>query len=106
MQSDPSERRHATRYQLEVPIIFDGHEGWTRDASSRGVYFLAVPPFETGDIVDLKFTLAHASVLGPLHLQLRGRVIRVEMLGDLKGVAAEIDSWEVLDDMPDASPKS
>ena len=80
---------------------YDGHEGRTKDFSSRGVYFLTVAPLETGDSVDMKVTLSHASVTGPLHLQMRVRIIRVEPLDNLCGVAAEIDSWEVLDEAPE-----
>lgn len=82
---------------MDVPVRVGGHEGRTRDLSSRGVYFLAAVLLEVGAVVELDVTLTYASALGPLHLHLRGRIIRVEELNRLRGLAAVIDTWEITD---------
>lgn len=82
---------------MDVPVRFGANEGRTRDLSSRGLYFLADVNLDVGTEIEIDVTLPHASPLGPLHLHLRGRIVRVDELDTIKGMAAVIETWEIAD---------
>lgn len=104
-----SERRHFRRYDLSLPLMVrradTGHaaEGFTRDISSRGIYFLISSEFPSGCRIDLTVSLARtgAGGLGSF-VAARGRVVRVDRRsknGDTVqtvGVAAVIESYDII----------
>ncbi len=104
-----SERRHFRRYDLSLPLMVrradtgQASEGFTRDISSRGIYFLIPSEFPSGCRIDLTVSLARAGVgeLGSF-VAARGRVIRVDRRtknGDAPqtmGVAAVIESYDII----------
>lgn len=91
------ERRQARRYPMEVPMRVGSDEGWTRDLSSRGVYFIATTRMEPGSMVEMDVTLTNACAQGPVTLHMRGRIIRVDELEESLGLAAVIETWDITD---------
>ncbi len=96
------EQRQFIRYPLRVPIIFNWRDAWgrsrqgagfTRDISTAGVFVLCSDPPPTGADLSLEALLPPLETPGTPGLQLRakGRVLRVELEGDVAGFAASSD---------------
>ena len=86
-----SERRETKRHQIEVPVHFGSGTGTSRDISFTGIYFTTKEVLEAGESLKLNFELDYAIPGISLQLDCKGRVVRVEKLGNIFGVAAKID---------------
>ena len=90
------QKRSAPRYRLEVPVVLDEGTGVTRDISSSGIYLKTRELLVPGDCVRFSFVLEFVVPDGPLHFNCKGRVLRVEKIGDEYGVASTIDEMNSL----------
>jgi hypothetical protein len=88
-------RRRAKRYPMDVPVRLGEHEGRAQDLSTRGIYFTSTDDLRLGSVVEIHLTLPNGIPTGPLHLHLFARVLRLDELGDHRGVACEIESWAI-----------
>jgi len=79
------ERRRAPRYRIDAEIAVDDGTGRTIDLSSNSVYFEAARPLTPGDEVVLVFPFEHS---GGACVRCTARVVRVDVRGDLFGIAA------------------
>ena len=92
---DTQNRRRSRRYAMDVPVRLAGdQEGLTRDVSTRGLYFLSPVHLAPGAEIEMDLSLPSAKP-GPLSIRLRARIVRLDDLGDAKGLAAEIEEWEI-----------
>jgi hypothetical protein len=91
---DAQNRRKSRRYSMDVPIRLGDQEGSTRDVSTRGLYFVAPVDMSLGAPIEMDLSLPSART-GPLSIRLRARIVRLDDLGDSKGLAAEIEEWEI-----------
>jgi hypothetical protein len=96
MAGPDSNRRGARRYPLDVDARVGDVQARTRDMSSRGLYLVMPRKLEVGSSLDVDLDLPEGAPSGPVHLQLRVRVVRVEELTEGTGVAAEIEVWNVV----------
>ena len=80
------ERRRAPRYRLDTAIAVDGGTGRTIDLSANSVYFESTLHLKPGDEVALVFPFEHAAPQASV--KCKARVVRVEVRGDLFGIAA------------------
>ena len=88
--AERKEERVATELTLRLE---SGAEGRVRNVSATGIYFLTDAPLTEGQT--LKFTLEFRDFpSGPLQVNCRARVLRVERQGSGNGVAASISSFE------------
>jgi hypothetical protein len=79
------ERRRATRYKFAGAVqLKNGSMGRIRDMSTCGLFFEAERPHAAGETI--RFTVA----LDGSTLQCEGRIVRVEQLEDLFGMAVEL----------------
>jgi hypothetical protein len=88
-------RRRAKRYPMDVPVRLGEHEGRAQDLSTRGIYFTSPHELKLGSIIEIHLTLPNGIPTGPLDLHLFARVLRLDDLGDLRGIACEIESWAI-----------
>ena len=80
------ERRRTPRYRIDTAIAVDEGTARTVDLSSNSVYFESARAMSPGDEVSLVFPFEHA---GPhASVKCKARVIRVDVRGDLFGIAA------------------
>jgi hypothetical protein len=91
---DTQNRRKSRRYSMDVPVRLGDQEGQTRDVSTRGLYFTAPVELTLGAPIEMDLSLPSARP-GPLSIRLRARIVRLDDLGDNKGLAAEIETWEI-----------
>jgi hypothetical protein len=87
-------RRKSRRYSMEVPVRLGDQEGQTLDVSTRGLYFVGPIDMKPGAAIEMDLALPSAQP-GPLSIRLRARIVRMDDLGDSKGMAAEIHEWEI-----------
>jgi hypothetical protein len=87
-------RRKSRRYAMEVPVQVGDQEGQTIDVSTRGLYFVGPIEMKPGAAIEMDLALPSARP-GPLSIRLRARIVRLDDLGDSKGLAAEIHEWEI-----------
>jgi hypothetical protein len=87
-------KRSAKRIRIEVPVHLEPGSGVTRDVSQSGVYFLTDQPFSPGMPVSFILKLDYVFPGEPVHLRCRGKVVRVEEVGDRVGVAASISDFQ------------
>ena len=100
MTASPSaDRRHGSRFPIELPVELAEGTGRTRDLSSSGVYFETQEPFVPGAPLRLIVLLERAAFLvsegataSPLRLECEGYVVRVERREGRLGVAAALSS--------------
>jgi hypothetical protein len=84
--------RKEERFQIELPIRFEGREGIARDVSASGIYFVTDAALEVGQAV--KFMLEFANFPGgPIAVDCVARVVRLEEKGTGRGVGASISSF-------------
>ncbi len=95
MMQHEENRRRARRYTMGVPVRVGDREGHTKDVSSKGLYFVAPNDMSVGSMMQLDLELPSASPAGPLSIRVQARIIRRDVIGDLLGVAAEIESWVI-----------
>src|SRR5262245_25185354 len=93
MENDQN-RRKSRRYAMDVPVRLGDVEGQTRDVSTRGLYFVGPVELKPGAAIEMDLALPSAKP-GPLSIRLRARIVRLDDLGDEKGLAAEIHEWEI-----------
>ena len=86
------ERRESKRHQIQVPVHFGHGVGTSRDISFTGIYFTTDKQLESGKPLKLAFELEYAIPGKSLQLDCQGHVLRVDILGNLFGVAAKIDT--------------
>jgi|SRR6266853_502925 hypothetical protein len=102
------ERRHAVRFNFQLPIIVrwtkgsEAHEVVTvsKDVCSRGIYFFLGERVKIGTSVEILLTLPHEITLaGSLRVRCFGRIQRYELNvahGSNAGVAVSIEKYEFL----------
>jgi hypothetical protein len=82
-------QRSADRFGLALPVTMEGQACACHDISATGVLLEARQAPDVGSIVSLEL---HYDLEGePLHVQSRGRVVRVERHGDSYNVAVRLD---------------
>jgi hypothetical protein len=103
--SDEAERREARRYTMSLPLRVmprdaKDHElnGYTKDVSYRGLYFLADVKFEAGSEIEFVITLPQQITrLGDVNIRCHGKIVRVESAADGRlGIAARIARYEFM----------
>jgi hypothetical protein len=82
------ERRQETRYPLRVPVQLDRGAGVTRDLSLQGAYFETDLPYIPAEPVC--FEIAFDQPNARIQLRCVGQVLRVEHVGERRGVADTI----------------
>jgi hypothetical protein len=95
MNEPATNRRGARRYPLDLRVHVGESEARTQDLSAKGLYLVAEEGMEVGSLVEMELALPDASPDGPLQLRLRARIIRVDDLGERRGLAAEIEAWAI-----------
>src|SRR4030081_600393 len=83
---DGAERREARRFTMSLPMrVFPreakGREldAYTRDVSSRGLYFLTAANFEIGGEIEFVITLPQqVTQSGDVNIRCLGEVVRIE----------------------------
>lgn len=98
------EKRATQRIEVEVPVQLEQGSGVTRDVSLTGIYFVTEEPIEEG--TRIRFTMEFEYVVPgrPLHMDCTAHVLRVEPVGNQRGVAAHIDDSRHLDQFEADSP--
>lgn len=84
--------RKEERFQIELPIRFEGREGVARDVSASGIYFVTDAALEVGQAVKFKLEFANFPG-GPIAVDCVARVVRLEEKGTGRGVGASISSF-------------
>jgi hypothetical protein len=107
------ERRHAERFNFEVPLTVrwteasEPREACTvaQDMSSGGVYFFLPAGIPEGTAVEVEMMLPTQITLGaPMKVPCQGRIQRCEMkAGDTVSMAAAIKKYEFLAGTEDAA---
>jgi hypothetical protein len=87
------ERRKSTRFQVKLSVEFEKGTGVTRDFSSSGVYFETDQSFSLADQLEFFMHLEHSDLGPQTRVRCRGRVVRVEPMGERMGVAVAINSY-------------
>lgn len=90
---ETSNRRSAERIPMQVPVDMGGTPGCTRDISGGGVFFTSDQAPELGGRIRFSLELSHALPERPLKLMCQGQVVRIESLGQQKGIAATIERF-------------
>jgi len=94
-------RREAERFNVQLNVLLPDGSGTTRNASSKGVYFVTDRPMAPGS--PITFTLVfELDETETMHLRCEGEIVRVEETGGRTGVAAKILSSSF--QRPDGSP--
>ncbi len=103
-QHERQERRSATRYVLQLPVVVPSKGGQpeihavTRNVSARGIYFLVSEWPVSGRDIEFKMIFPPQLTLTEnLRANCRGTVLRVEILSHAAsvGIAATIDSFTI-----------
>ncbi len=84
------ERRTDTRYEMELPVFYDGSWAKTSDVSASGVRFEAADQMEPGR--QIHFQLQFRETWKQTVAVCAGRVIRTDAVASKYFVAATIDS--------------
>ncbi|MEO8215600.1 MAG: PilZ domain-containing protein [Acidobacteriota bacterium] len=93
MMSRPaSERRQSLRYEVILPITLASGEGTTHNLNLSGVYFETDAALQPGRPVDFSICVSDGASIGA-HLYCYGCVLRVEEQGEVRRIAASIDSF-------------
>ncbi len=85
------EKRATQRIEVEVPVQLEQGNGVTRDVSLSGIYFVTEEPIEEGTRIRVTMEFEYVIPGRPLHLDCTAHVLRVEPVGNQRGVAAHID---------------
>lgn len=95
------QRREAERFAVQLKVLLPDGTATTRNASSKGVYFVTDRPMITGS--PITFTLVfEMDESETMHLKCEGEIVRVEEADGRTGVAARITSSAL--QRPDGSP--
>ena len=87
--------RRDERFDTTLALRLEHGEGVLRNVSANGIYFVTDLALQEG--VPVKFTLEFKDFRGgPVQANCIARIVRVEELGEKKGVAASINSFEFL----------
>ena len=90
-----ADRRAAHRHAISAAVRLEMNEGYVRNLSTRGLYFVSTKELEAGATVEMDLALPYASPSGVLQCRVTARVLRAELEGEEYGVAAEIESWKM-----------
>ena len=86
-------RRREERFDTTLALTFEEGEGLVRNVSAGGIYFTTDVALDEG--APLRFRLEFQDLPGgPVAVTCIGRIVRVEVQGEKKGVAAAIQSFE------------
>jgi PilZ domain len=94
LMGESVEKRKVVRFQLGAPVIFrwgsQASLGRTRDISIKGVYVICdtLPPVGTALSLEVVLPPLEGNTMQRLHLEARGKVIRVEAEEESSGFAA------------------
>jgi hypothetical protein len=84
-----NEQRSETRQQVAMPVLLaNGATGTTRDLSTKGVFLEMDSDPGLGSVIDMTIELKLAE--RSMWLKSRGRVVRIEALGERTGVAVKM----------------
>jgi PilZ domain len=89
------DRRKASRFQMALPVELPQGMGITRDLSARGVFFQTDCLLAPGELIQFALVLEYVDPGGPVRLQCRGRVVRLERQGGTLGVAVAITAYRL-----------
>jgi hypothetical protein len=85
-------RRESERFTLRWPVRLAGGEGgWTRDISRSGVYIETDQPWQDQTRIDFVLMPPARARTNPLSCW--GRVIRVERVGGVLGLAVALEGF-------------
>lgn len=87
------EKSRAPRHQGKLPVKLKDCKGITRDFSSSGIFFETDRSFSPGQPIEFTIMLEYADPRGPIQMECRGEIVRVEESGQKIGVAAAIHSY-------------
>jgi hypothetical protein len=88
------DRRAVQRHRVHVPVRFGSAVGATLDISRSGVFFETRETATPGQTVSFSILFPREGSAG-ISLDCQGRVVRVDHLGLLAGVAATIERVEI-----------
>jgi hypothetical protein len=100
-----SERRNATRFDLQLPVVVRWRDGsefrevttQSEDVSSQGIYFVLTESIKDGTAVELEVTLPQQITFEEkVRVRCSGRILRTEVEGLKAGVAAVIEKYRFL----------
>jgi hypothetical protein len=100
-----SERRNATRFDLQLPVVVRWRDGsefrevttQSEDVSSQGIYFVLTEGIKDGTAVELEVTLPQQITFEEkVRVRCSGRILRTEIEGPKAGVAAVIEKYRFL----------
>lgn len=86
------EQRAAQRYPFRRPVRLRQGEGWTRDMSTGGLYFVTSAPLQTGASLKLLVLPLGSNETGA-EIYCAGQVVRAEANQDGFGVAMRVASF-------------
>jgi len=86
-----SERRSAERFPVSLPVETDRGPGVTRDVSVSGLFMVTDKRLAAGDHLQLVVTLPDHDHALSIRLGLKGRVTRVEDVGEAVGAGIALD---------------
>ncbi len=92
MSKPAAERRQSLRHEVILPITLPSGEGTTHNLNLSGVYFETDAALQPGRPVDFSICVSDRASIGA-HLYCYGCVLRVEEQGEVRGIAASIDSF-------------
>lgn len=93
MDASFQERRKAPRFQGRLDVELETGKGATRDFSTSGIYFEADRPFSTAEPIEFSMNLEHTELGPQARVRCHGEVVRVEPMGERRGVAVAICSF-------------
>ncbi|MCX5831410.1 MAG: response regulator transcription factor [Deltaproteobacteria bacterium] len=88
-----SENRRVTRHQGAIPVEFEGYKGITRDFSRWGIFFETGKSFIPSKSIEFTIRLENVDSTGPVNLNCRSDIVRVQESGERIGIAATICSY-------------
>lgn len=92
--SNTSDKRHALRYPLELPVELPSGTGRSHDVSKSGVCFDTDASIPTESPIKFSLVLGQASPDVPLRLECEGEVVRVEPHEGGVSVAVKLTSCQ------------
>lgn len=80
----PGEKRSSERYSVHCMVTFAEQQGWSRDISATGMYFLSPQKLEPKQLISMTIHLNCEPAM-----QCKGKVIRTEEQPNGYGVAVQ-----------------
>ncbi len=85
------DKRREERVLIEAPVKLSQGTGQTRNMSSSGIYFVTDQHSAPGSRIDFSVQLDYVCPGKSIILDCQGLVVRVEVLGEQLGIAAQIE---------------